>query len=82
MKNSNNRYDRNTTCTKPPVLPQLLSYIVFLTKFILYFSVVFPNFENDSSRIIITVLYIVTLVLLLISATISSLTDPSDTMMV
>jgi hypothetical protein len=79
---SNNPYFKNNTFTKTPGIPQIASYAVFLLETVLYYVVVLPHLESLSSKVTLSTLYSISLVLLIVFAVLSSLNDPSDTAMI
>ena len=79
---NNNPYERNTSFSKTPGIPQLASYVVFLTQTILYYAVVLPRLQGTTAQALLGTFYSLSLLALVVSALVSSLTDPADTAMV
>ncbi len=63
-------------------LNQAISYILIVALLVVYFSGIQNNFVNQTSRIVLTVLFLVILTLLLVSGGCSSAIDPVDPIMV
>ena len=74
-------YDPITTCNKQPALAQIVSHLIFTLETIAFFSVVLPHLE-DPSKAVLTVLYCVSLVVIVVFTLICSVSDPSDEVMV
>jgi hypothetical protein len=74
---NNNLYLKNTTFTKTPGLPQMASYLVFLTEVILFYGFVLPNLRAPAQAAL-GVLYSISLLALVIASLASSVVDPSD----
>lgn len=81
MNGSRKPYFKITTFTKRPGLPQIASYIVFALETVLFYSVILPKL-NETSQIILGIVYTLTLIILVASTLVSSSADPSDRVMV
>jgi hypothetical protein len=81
MNSSRRLYQKNTTFTKRPGVPQVGSYLIFALETILFYLVVLPRLEGSSQAILGT-LYSMTLLSLVVSTIVASACDPSDQVMV
>jgi hypothetical protein len=81
MNEDRKLYEKNTTFTKPPGLPQIISYLVFALETVLFYVVVFPKL-NSTAQIIFGIVYSLTLIGLVVSTITASSMDPSDQVMI
>lgn len=81
MSEGNRPYIKNNSFSKKPGLAQIASYVVFLLETVLFYSVVLPKLRT-STQIFFGICYSASLLMLVISAIVTSLADPADLMMV
>lgn len=81
MSEGKRPYSKNNSFSKKPGLAQIASYTVFLLETVLFYSVVLPRLRT-LTQISFGICYSASLVMLVISAAITSLADPADLMMV
>ena len=81
MSEGNRPYIKNNSFSKKPGLAQIASYTVFLLETVLFYSVVLPRLRT-STQISFGICYSASLVMLVVSAVVTSLADPADLMMV
>jgi uncharacterized membrane protein len=81
MSEGNRPYLKNNSFSKKPGLAQIASYVVFLLETILFYTVVLTRLRA-SAKISFGVCYTASLLMLVISAIVTSLADPADQMMI
>ena len=81
MSEGNRPYVKNNSFSKKPGLAQIASYTVFLLETILFYSVVLPRLRTPT-QVSFGICYSASLVMLVVSAVVTSLADPADLMMV
>lgn len=74
-------YSKNNSFSKKPGLAQIASYAVFLMETILFYMVVLPRLQG-SSKIAFGISYSLSLLMLVVSAVVTSLADPADLIMI
>jgi len=77
MSEGHRPYSKNNSFSKKPGLAQIASYAVFLLETILFYAVVLPRLQT-STKISFGICYTASLLMLVISATVTSLADPAD----
>ena len=81
MSSRSKPYEKSTTFTRKPGVPQIASYIVFALETVLFYAVVLPRL-NPSEKITLGIFYTITLLGLVISTIVASSCDPSDRVMI
>jgi uncharacterized membrane protein YfbV (UPF0208 family) len=66
------------TFTKAPVYTQIIAYIIVTTEFLIFSICLQSNYANQNSRIILSVLYYTSFVVMVIFWMITSKIDPTD----
>jgi hypothetical protein len=64
--------------TQRPSSTQILSYIVVVGDIIIFYVCMMPNFQSIISKIVLSCMFGVASIFVIVSAVISSLIDPSD----
>lgn len=81
MNGSRKAYEKNTSFTKRPGVPQIGSYIVFLLETVLFYSIVLPKLQGTAQPVL-GVLYSLSLIGLVACTIACSICDPSDRIMI
>ena len=71
-------YEANHSFTRAPVATQLAAYLLILLESLVFSLCIQNNLLNNLSRIIIALLYYLTLTGVLLAGLATSLTDPTD----
>ncbi len=75
-------YEPISTCTRRPMCNQIISYIIVLMFLVIYFISLFPNFNDSASRYGLTIVFLATLMILILSTLQTSWVDPADPIMI
>lgn len=81
MNSSRKLYAKINTFSKSPGAAQMLSYAVFLLETVLFYAVILQKLDN-TPKIILGIIYSVSLISLIAVTIVCSSNDPSDTVMV
>ena len=71
-------YEANHPFTRPPVATQLAAYLIILLECLVFSFCIQNNLQNNISRIILALLYYLTLTGVLLTGLATSLIDPTD----
>jgi palmitoyltransferase len=75
------KYEPVNTFTREIKLNQIISYTLVISLFVVFFAAVQNNYQNQTTRIVMMVLFLIDFCGLLVTACIASKTDPVDPMM-
>ena len=81
MSAKQDSYSTVNTFTRPIKSNQLISYILVLSLFIVFFAAIQNNYQNQSTRITIIILFVIDFVIVLVTGLIASKIDPVDPIM-
>lgn len=81
MSANQDSYSTVNTFTRRLQLNQIISYVLVLSLFIVFFAAIQNNYENQSTRITMIVLFVIDFLIVLVSGTIASKIDPADPIM-
>lgn len=71
-------YSTTNSFTRPPSLPQVAAYLIVLLSLIVFSSCLQNNISSNVSRWVCITCYYLSFLIQIISAFLSSLTDPAD----
>jgi len=81
MSAQQDSYSTVNTFTRPLQINQVISYVVVLSLFIFFFAAIQHNYQNQTTRITIIVLFIIDFLIVLITGIFASKIDPADPIM-
>ena len=80
--NKKREYGVINTFSRFPVIPQIATYILFMSEVITFFICIDVNFKSSSSKLIFLILFLSSSALQIITTIASSYMDPSDNLMI
>ena len=75
-------YSTVHTFSRAPSPAQICSYLVIATESVIFYLMIRPNIQSETTSIILTTLFTISLFVLLITTFICSYIDPSDSIMI
>jgi hypothetical protein len=81
MSTKQDNYSTVNTFSRPIKINQLISYILVLSLFIVFFAAIQNNYENQTTRITIIILFVIDFLTVVVTALIASKIDPADSIM-
>ena len=76
------QYEKITSFTQRPSVPQIVSYILFLLQVITFYTLIQSNYSQEISRTLFHILFAISISGEIIFTIITSCIDPSDTYMI
>lgn len=69
------------TFTKAPVVTQIIAYVVVFIQFLIFTICIQVNISSTKNRIVVSVLYYLSFIIMLVSWIFTSKIDPSDSLL-